>query len=209
MLAHIPRHIGIFDALQALELIATHFFYNCENMGLFFKLRRLIYIFVMGLINLLLAIVPSNFLRLIIFKFVGVKLGSRITLERGIRLDFPWRLTIGNNCHIGKFVYFDCRGGFVTIGEDSDISEGAIVYTLSHDIQSEDFCTKNGDVAIGNRNWICVRAVILPGTCLGLGNVLSANSVFSGTSTDFNLLVGNPAQPVKQLSSTRASRVRR
>ena len=162
----------------------------------------------MGAINFLLAIVPFNALRLLILKLVGVKCGHGVAFERGIRLDFPWRLTIGNNCYISKLVYFDCRGGFITIGNSNDISEGALIYTLTHDIQSEDFGIKSGDVVIGNRNWICVRAIVLPGTRLGVGNVLSSNSVFSGTSADFSLLVGNPAQPVKQLHSNRASRVR-
>lgn len=178
-------------------------------MRLFIKLRRSIYVLAMGLVNFLLAIIPFNPLRLSILKISGARLGRNINLQRGVRLDFPWRLTINDNCHIGKFVYLDCRGGFITIGEDSDISEGSFIYTLSHEIQSNDFCIKKGDVKIGPRNWICVRAIVLPGSSLGTGNVLSANSVFSGTSTEFNLLVGNPAQPVKKLSPARASCVRK
>jgi len=118
-------------------------------------------------------------------------------------------LTIGANCHIGKFVYLDCRGGTIVIEQDSDVSEGAIIYTLSHDIQSENFCTKKGDVLIGARSWICARAIVLPGACIGKGNVLSANSVFSGASSEYNLLIGNLAKPVKKLLSNRASRVRK
>lgn len=177
-------------------------------MGNLLKLRRAAYVGVMGSVNFLLAIVPLNIIRVLIFKFVGVKCGRGVTLERGIRLDFPWRLVIGDNCYIGKMVYFDCRGGRIVVGANTDISENALIYTLSHDIQSEDFCVKSGDTFIGDRNWICVRSIILPGACLGVGNVLSANSVFSGTSTDFSLLVGNPAKPVKKLHSFRASRVR-
>ena len=173
-----------------------------------FKLRRAGYVVTMGTINLLLKIVPFSKMRFFILKVAGVKFGHRVTIERGVRLDFPWRLTIGKNCYIGKHVYFDCRGGFITIGEDSDISEGALIYTLSHDIQSEDFCVKSGDVVIERRSWICARAIVLPGARLGVGSVLSSNSVFSGASADFLLLVGNPAQPVKQLNSNRASRVR-
>ena len=177
-------------------------------MTRFYKIRRSAYVVGMVVINFMLAIVPFSAMRLLILKIVGVKCGRHVTIERGIRLDFPWRLTIGENCYIGKLVYFDCRGGSITIGENSDISEGALIYTLSHDIQSEEFCVKSGDVVIGSRNWICVRAIVLPGTRLGVGNVLSSNSVFSGTSVDFSLLVGNPAEPVKKLNSNRASRVR-
>lgn len=177
-------------------------------MALFLKLRRSGYVLAMLLINGLLAVVPFNALRLLILKLVGVKYGRRVVLERGVRLDFPWRLVIGHNCYISRNVYLDCRGGRISIGHDSDVSEGALIYTLSHDIQSPDFAPKRGDVSIGMRNWICARAIVLPGSRLGLGSVLSANSVFSGSSQDFSLLIGNPAQHVKQLDSARASRVR-
>lgn len=177
-------------------------------MVLFLKLRRFSYIVFINITNFLLGVVPFNLPRSILLKLVGVKLGNGTKIERGVRLDFPWRLIIGKNCHIGKFVYLDCRGGSITVGDDSDISEGAIIYTLSHDIQSEDFFPKCGDVVIGNRNWICARSIVLPGAYLGAGNVLGANSVFSGASCDFELLMGVPAISVKKLLPTRASRVR-
>lgn len=177
-------------------------------MALLLKLRRWGYVVTMGMVNSLLAVLPFNALRLLILKGAGVKVGRRVVLERRVRFDFPWRLTIGSNCYISKHVYLDCRGGRINIGEDSDISEGALIYTLSHDIQSPDFAPKRGDVLIGKRNWICARAIVLPGARLGIANVLSVSSVFSGASSDFSLLVGNPAQHVKHLDPARASRVR-
>src|ERR1044072_7863459 len=178
-------------------------------MALVLKLRRHGYVLVMQVVNLLLAALPFNALRLLILKAVGVKLGRRVVCERRVRLDFPWRLAIGSNCYISRQVYLDCRGGRITIGDDSDISEGATIYTLSHDIQSADFGPKRGDVQVGARNWICARAIVLPGARLGTGSVLGANSVFSGSAADFALLVGNPARQVKQLDAARASRVRK
>lgn len=177
-------------------------------MAFFLKLRRGGYVLAMLVVNGLLAVTPINALRLLIVKAVGVKCGRRVTLERRVRLDFPWRLAIGHNCYISQQVYLDCRGGRITIGDDSDVSEGAMIYTLSHDIQSPDFAPKRGDVAIGNRNWICARAIVLPGARLGVASVLGANSVFSGSSPDCSLLIGNPARHVKQLDPARASRVR-
>jgi putative colanic acid biosynthesis acetyltransferase WcaF len=163
---------------------------------------------VMSTVNFLLAVFPLNISRLLILKIMRVKIGRNVTIERGLQVEFPWRLSIGDNCYIGKFVYLDCRGGFINIGSSSDISNGALIYTLSHDIQSTDFGTKRGNVVIGERNWICARAIVLPGTSMGIGNVLGANSVFSGVSKNFTLLIGNPAQPVKKLNPTRASHVR-
>lgn len=177
-------------------------------MAFLLKLRRGGYVLAMGIVNALLAILPFNVLRLLILKGVGVKFGRRVVFERGVRFDFPWRLTIGSNCYISRHVYLDCRGGRITVGEDSDISEGALIYTLSHDIRSPEFAPKRADVFIGSRNWICARAIVLPGARLGVASVLSAGSVFSGAAPDFSLLIGNPARHVKQLDPARASRVR-
>jgi acetyltransferase-like isoleucine patch superfamily enzyme len=177
-------------------------------MAIFLNLRRFAYILLISGVNFLLAVVPFNTFRLLILKILRVKLGRNVIVKRGVHLDFPWRLSIGDNCHIGNSVYLDCRGGLIKIGSNSDISDGALIYTLSHDIQSTDFGLKSGDVVIGERNWICARAIILPGARMGVGNVLGANSVFSGVVTNFTLLIGNPAQPVKNLNPTRASNVR-
>ena len=177
-------------------------------MALIFKLKRFTYVIAMDAINLMLFIAPVSSIRLLILRAIGVKCGHRVEISRGIRLDFPWRLTIGENCYIGKNVYFDCRGGSIDIGDNTDISEGALIYTLSHDIQSENLGVKSGDVFISKRCWICVRAIVLPGTRLGVGNVLSANSVYSGISSNFSLLVGNPAKSVKLLNPNRANSVR-
>jgi putative colanic acid biosynthesis acetyltransferase WcaF len=178
-------------------------------MKLFFIIRRFLYIILINLINIILYIAPFNFLRLCAMRLSGVRLGCGVRVGRGVRLDFPWRLRVGSNCCIGPSVYLDCRGGAIVIGANSDISEGALLYTLSHDIQSDDFCIKKGEVLIDGRNWICARAVVLPGSRLGLGSVLSVNSVFSGSAGEFELLVGNPAVSVKKLSEARAARVRK
>ena len=182
---------------------------EAKFVRLFYFIRRNSYLTLIGLLNIYLKIVPINYFRLIVLKIAGAHIGNNVTVQRGVRVDFPWRLHIGDNCCIGRGVYLDCRGGGIKISANSDISEDAIIFTLSHHIQSADFCTKKGDVIIGMRCWICARAIVLPGGVLSLGSVLSSNSVYSGQSDEFDLLVGNPAVRVKSLSRMRASDVRK
>ncbi len=178
-------------------------------MEIIFKMKRNLYVVLITVVNFLLAVTPLNKLRLIILFFVGVRFGRHVVVERNVKIDFPWRLKIGDNCYISSGVYLDCRGGVINIGDDSDISQGAIIFTLSHDIQSKDFAPKCGDVIVGCRSWVCARSIILPGTTLGIGNVLGANSVFSGSAPDFSLIIGVPARVVKMLSNQRATHVRK
>lgn len=153
-------------------------------------------------------IAPFNFLRLAIFYLAGVKYGKGLILKRNIRLDFPWRLKIGDNCYISEGVYLDCRGGSIDIGDTCDISLESIIFTLTHDIESLNFSPKKGNVVINARCWICARSIVLPGTEVGRGCVLAANSVFSGQSEEFSLLVGMPAKPVKKLNINRSTNAR-
>ena len=172
------------------------------------KLRRFLYIIFIGLVNFLLKIAPFNFLRLAIFYLIGVKFGKGLILKKNIKLDFPWRLHIGRNCYISEGTYLDCRGGSIFIGDSCDLSMDSIIFTLSHDIQSENFSPKEGDVVINSRCWICARSIVLPGSEIGEGSVLGANSVFSGISDEFSLLVGIPARSVKNLNIRRSRKIR-
>lgn len=178
-------------------------------MKIYLSLRRLFYVIFINIVNFLLFITPFNVLRLFILTLVGVKYGKGLFLKRNVRLDFPWRLVIGNNCYISEGVYFDCRGGRIIIGDKCDISMDSIIFTLSHDIYSKDFSTKHGDVVIHSRSWVCARSIVLPGSILGEASVLAANSVFSGESEKYSLLVGVPATVVKFLSFDRSINARR
>lgn len=54
-------------------------------------------------------------------------------------------------------------------------------------------------VVIGDDVWIGMDAIILPGTQLGAGCVVSAGAVVSGIFPPHTVLAGNPARAVKKL----------
>ncbi len=172
-------------------------------------MKRAIYIFLICILNLALYILPFSRMRVIILKIYGAKIGSSTYIGRGVRVDFPWRIFIGNNCFISNSVYFDCRGGSIVVMSNTDISESAVIYTLSHDINSENFCPKKGNVTIGSRVWICTRAILLPGSKIEDGTVLGANSVSKGLLSGNSLYSGIPAIYVRSLKPNRAIAVRK
>ena len=171
-------------------------------------MKRLSYLFFRSILLFLLKVTPTSLLRVLILKCAGAKVGKKCHVSKGLVVDFPWRLHIGNNVYLNKGVYLDCRGGVIVIGSNTDISESALVFTLSHNIWSKDFAVKKGDVTIGSRCWVCTRSIILPGTMLGEGAVLGANSVYSGKSEKNILLQGVPAVVTRALHEDRASSVR-
>jgi acetyltransferase-like isoleucine patch superfamily enzyme len=58
-------------------------------------------------------------------------------------------------------------------------------------------------VCIGDDVWIGMNVIILPGTTLGSGCVVSAGAVVSGVFPPDTVLVGNPARPIKKLETVK------
>lgn len=58
-------------------------------------------------------------------------------------------------------------------------------------------------VSIGDKTWIGDNVCILPGTRLGRGSVVGANSVVRGVFPDYCVIVGAPARIVKRYDPVR------
>ena len=58
-------------------------------------------------------------------------------------------------------------------------------------------------VFIGDKTWIGDNACILPGTRIGRGSVVGANSVVRGVFPDYCVIVGSPARIVKRYDLVR------
>lgn len=165
------------------------------------------YKFIKKLVHIILSLMVFNSIRILFLKAIGVKVGDNSFVSRLIKLDFWWRLKIGSNCYLNENIYLDCRGGNIVIGDSSDVSEGASLYTLSHNIYSKDFSTKKGDITIHERVWICARAVVLPNSTIGKGAVIGINSIVKGSIPEFSLYSENKI--IKTLPESRSLDVRK
>jgi maltose O-acetyltransferase len=93
---------------------------------------------------------------------------------------------------------FDGRRHAIRVGNDVSIGPEASILTLGHDPQAPDFADKGGDVIIGDRAWICYRAIILPGVSIGEGAVVGAGAVVSRDVEPYTIVAGSPARAVGQ-----------
>lgn len=146
-----------------------------------------------------------------------IKIGDG-TCVRGEMLVFAdgGEISIGNDCYVGRdsYIWSACK---VQIGNNVLISHNVnIMDTNSHELnfieRSEGYKSliKNGhfkskrnvlsaEVIIGNNVWIGFNAIILKGVQIGEGAIIGAGSVITKDVPPFSLVVGNPAQVVKQL----------
>ena len=168
---------------------------------------RILYNFSIFLFHTFFRLLPFNILRINLLRILGAKIGKRNFFTRNCRFEFPWRLEIGNNCYFTD-TFLDWRGGAIKIGDNCDISYNSILFTLSHDIKSQNFKIKKGNIVVKNRVWICARSIVLPNTILSEGSVLSTNSIFKGKMKKNSLYIGNIAKKVSDLPNNRSKAVR-
>ena len=105
----------------------------------------------------------------------------------------------------------------VVIGDDTGIGGHCLIFTHGAWLnQLDGYPVTYEPVTLGKSVWLPWRVFIMPGTTIGDGTVIGANSLVSGTIPPKSLAVGNPAKVIrsapdfpKQLSdSDRAGLVR-
>ena len=138
---------------------------------------RLIWYFV-SLMFVESAWLPWSSFKVRLLRLFGARIGSGVVIHPNVRVKNPWRLTIGNNCWIGREVWIDNIED-VTIESDVCLSQQAYLCTGSHDHHSETFELAAAPIQIRHGAWICCRATLLPGAIVPAMRVVGAGHVFT------------------------------
>jgi acetyltransferase-like isoleucine patch superfamily enzyme len=120
----------------------------------------------------------------------GTAIQMKCTFLNGRKISFGERNIINFGC------LFDGRKYRIQTGDDVSIGPEASILTLGHDPQSPNFEDRGADVTIGDRVWICYRAVILPGVSIGEGAVIAAGAVVTKDVEPYTIVAGNPARKI-------------
>ena len=153
------------------------------------------------------------------------KVGKWIDIRRGLRVNRPKNIVLGNHVMIGRLSRLSCyddgkiniedrcyigqffsvmAGGNVTIKQDTLIASYVAIIGENHSMNPE--CgVKYGDqplikqnVEIGENCWIGEKVVILPGVKIGEWSIIGAGSVVNRTIPAYSIAVGNPAKVIKK-----------
>ena len=111
-------------------------------------------------------------------------------------------LKIGNNCLFSYGVLLQCLD-FVSIGDDVQIGEYTSLRDTTHSYNFRDIPIKyqkdvSKGIEIGNDVWIGRGCIILPGTKIGNGVIIGANSVVKGRLDSFGIYAGSPVKLIKK-----------
>lgn len=96
--------------------------------------------------------------------------------------------------------YFQNFKGKIQIGRGSYIAPNVGMITANHNFNSLDGHTEGENIRIGEKSWIGMNVVILPGVILGPKTIVAAGAVVNKSYIDGNIvLAGVPAKPIKML----------
>ncbi len=139
---------------------------------------------------------PQAFKRLLLMAF-GATIGKGLVIKIQVRIKYPWRLTIGNNCWIGESVWIDNLEN-VAIGNNVCISQGALLLTGNHDYKKSNFPYLLGKIILEDGVWIGAKAVVCAGVLCKTHAVLTVNSVATKDMEAWSIYAGNPAALVRK-----------
>lgn len=94
--------------------------------------------------------------------------------------------------------YYQCNDAQIHLGKGSYIAPNVGIITANHDLQNPDLHVAGKDVVIGEKSWIGMNSVILPGVILGPHSVVAAGSVVTRSFPQgYVVLAGTPARILK------------
>ena len=124
------------------------------------------------------------------------RIAASASLGRKSRIDYPWRLEIGEHSSIAEDAWIYCIDQ-ISIGQNCCIGEGVRLLTGSHDISSPTFDLVKKPIVISDNVWIATGAIVLPGVHIEEGAVIAAGSVVAKDVAPWTVVGGNPAKLIK------------
>jgi len=132
--------------------------------------------------------------------FIEIGEGSKINEQVFVGgLQFPdSRLIMGRNCQIMQMSFINPTRSII-IGDDSGIGGHCLLFGHTSWLSKfEGYPVEFDTIEIGRSVSVAWRVFILPGSKIGDGTVIGANSLVRGTIPDHCLAVGFPARVVSK-----------
>lgn len=148
-------------------------------------------------LNVVMCYFPSVHLRRAAYRLAGMKISKNVRFFEGVHVRNPKGIQMGDGCSIGTRVLLDGRMG-LTVGKSVVFGYECIIWTLNHDYNDTNFCTKGAPVTIGDYAWICSRSIVLPGITIGEGAVVASCAIVTKDVPPYAIVAGIPAKVVGQ-----------
>lgn len=152
------------------------------------------------IINLLTALLPNHTLTnrirgALLRPFFG-KCGKRLQIGKGVIINNPKELSLGNDCYISHYCYIQAKGS-VNLDDNVIIGPMSIIASSKH-LKQNGVVSNVGEskpISIGKGTWCGGNVVISSGVAIGHGCVIGAGAVVTKDIESNMMAVGVPARP--------------
>jgi acetyltransferase-like isoleucine patch superfamily enzyme len=104
-----------------------------------------------------------------------------------------------NNFQTAGNYFSAIHGARIYIGHGTWIAPNVGLITSNHDIRNPDINLPGKDIVIGEKCWIGMNAMILPGVILGPQTIVGAGAVVTKSFPEGHcVVVGNPARAIRK-----------
>jgi putative colanic acid biosynthesis acetyltransferase WcaF len=135
--------------------------------------------------------------RVRLLRVFGARLGNNVYIRDGVKIMWPWKLTVGDDCWIGEDVWI-INLETVIIGSNVCLSQAAMLCTGSHDHRRSDFAYANAPIEIADGAWIAARATVLAGVTVGKCSVVAAGEVARKDVPTLHMLIGGELKAIPE-----------
>ncbi|MBM7507670.1 putative colanic acid biosynthesis acetyltransferase WcaF [Nocardioides salarius] len=138
----------------------------------------------------------SSRLRISALRRFGATIGQGVIARPGLRVRFPWKLTVGDRSWIGEDVWLHNQDQLV-IGTDVVISQDTFVTTGTHAFRT-DMALRTRPIRIDDGAWVTSRCMVLGGSHIGRSALILPNTVVKGSVPPNAIYGSDTAQVVGQ-----------
>lgn len=143
--------------------------------------------------------------RCFLLRLFGAKIGSKVLIRPGVKITYPWKLTIGDYVWVGDGTEFYTLAP-ITVGSHVAIAQDVAVITGTHDFRKCSFDISALPIVIEDECWLCAGGFIRQGVTLGRGSVIGARAIVHRSTKPYSINVGAPAKAVGDRRSGAAQR---
>jgi putative colanic acid biosynthesis acetyltransferase WcaF len=140
--------------------------------------------------------IPLSAIKVWVLRWFGAQIGRGVRIKPGVKVKFPWRLSVGNFVWIGENAWID-NLAYVTLESHVCLSQDVYLCTGNHDWSHPTFKLMTAPIHIQEGSWIAAKSVIGPGVTVGRGAVLALGGVTGRCLEAMTIYAGNPAQAIK------------
>ncbi len=156
------------------------------------KIKRGIWFFI-NAIFFINPLNPFNGLKMALLRAFGSKIGKGVVVKPNVNVKYPWNLTIGNNVWVGEGVWIDNLAP-VFIGNNTSISQGALLLTGSHNYKNVAFDLMVKEIILEDGVWIGAKSIVCSGVTCRSHSILTVGSVATSDLEPYFIYQGIPAE---------------